>query len=121
MARQVKNKIRYPVRKLGAEKLKNISMPMDVYCIQLPWLNAAKKNPVTFAWRSMIPYGLAFLAAFLAVSFFFYLRKSQGRMGFRQVGVQFQGLHHGGFGFADSHFPGDMAIAGYAHQGIGIG
>ena len=79
VARQVKNKISYPVRKLGAEKLKNISMPMDVYCIQLPWLNAAKKNPVTFAWRSMIPYGLAFLAAFLAVSFFFYLRKSQGR------------------------------------------
>ena len=38
VARQVRNKIEFPVLKSGSEKLKNISMPMDVYCIALPWL-----------------------------------------------------------------------------------
>ena len=38
VARQIRNKIPYPVLKLPDEKLKNISMPMDVYCIALPWL-----------------------------------------------------------------------------------
>src|SRR5215216_2595371 len=38
VARQIRNKIDYPVIKLGEEKLKNISMPMDIYSIVLPWL-----------------------------------------------------------------------------------
>jgi adenylate cyclase len=79
VARQVKNKIPYPVHKLGAEKLKNISMPMDIYCIQLPWLQAGKKASVAFPWKNTILYGMAFLAAFILVSLFFYFKNSEGR------------------------------------------
>ena len=43
VARQIRNKMQYRVRKIGAEKLKNISMPMDIYCIALPWLSNPKK------------------------------------------------------------------------------
>lgn len=38
VARQVRNKIDLPLLPLGKERLKNISMPMDIYCIQLPWM-----------------------------------------------------------------------------------
>jgi adenylate cyclase len=38
VARQIRNKVEYPVSKLKKRKLKNISMPMEIYCIQLPWL-----------------------------------------------------------------------------------
>ena len=38
VARQIQNKVSYPVVKMGNQKLKNISTPMEIYCIQLPWL-----------------------------------------------------------------------------------
>jgi adenylate cyclase len=79
VARQIKNKIPYPVRKLGAEKLKNISMPMEIYCIQLPWPEAGKKAPLTFPWKKAAPYGMAFLAAFMLVSLIFYFKDSKGK------------------------------------------
>jgi adenylate cyclase len=79
VARQVRNKIQYPVRKLGEEKLKNISMPMDIYCIQLPWLAKDKKPKVAFIWKNMIHYGLVFLGAFLLVALFFYFRHNTRR------------------------------------------
>jgi TolB-like protein/Flp pilus assembly protein TadD len=37
VARQVQNKIDYPVSKIGVEKLKNIQSPINVYRIVLPW------------------------------------------------------------------------------------
>ena len=43
VARQIRNKVPYPVIKLTEEKLKNISMPMEIYCIRLPWLPSAPK------------------------------------------------------------------------------
>ncbi len=43
VARQIRNKVPYDVIKLGEEKLKNISMPMDIYCIALPWLQIQSK------------------------------------------------------------------------------
>jgi TolB-like protein/Flp pilus assembly protein TadD len=46
VARQIRNKVAFPILKLGEEKLKNISMPMDIYCIELPWLKSQKlKKP----------------------------------------------------------------------------
>jgi TolB-like protein/class 3 adenylate cyclase/Flp pilus assembly protein TadD len=45
VARQIRNKVPYPVVKLGEEKLKNISMPMDIYCIVLPWLHNNHPRP----------------------------------------------------------------------------
>jgi adenylate cyclase len=79
VARQVRNKIQYPVRKLGEEKLKNISMPMDIYSIQLPWLPKDKKPKAVFIWKNMIHYGLVFLSAFLLVALFFYFRQQSSR------------------------------------------
>ena len=63
VARQIRNKISYPVIKLRDEKLKNISMPMDVYCISLPWveLTPQRKNQP----KRTIP---AKLVTFVAVS-----------------------------------------------------
>jgi len=38
VARQVRNKIELPLQKLGSAQLKNIQLPMDVYAIELPWM-----------------------------------------------------------------------------------
>lgn len=38
VARQIRNKVPYSISKHSEEKLKNISMPMEVYRIDLPWL-----------------------------------------------------------------------------------
>ncbi len=37
VARQIRNKVNYPVVKMANQKLKNISAPMDIYYVQLPW------------------------------------------------------------------------------------
>jgi TolB-like protein/class 3 adenylate cyclase/Tfp pilus assembly protein PilF len=37
-ARAVQNKLAYPVVKKGEATLKNISSPMGIYCVQLPWV-----------------------------------------------------------------------------------
>jgi adenylate cyclase len=79
VARQVRNKIQYPVHKLGEEKLKNISMPLDIYCIQLPWLAKDKKTSLAFIWKNLIRYGLVLLSAFLLVTLFFYFRHNAGK------------------------------------------
>ena len=38
VARQIRNKIAFPVVELGRAQLKNIDLPMKVFSIQLPWL-----------------------------------------------------------------------------------
>jgi adenylate cyclase len=79
VARQVTNKIAYPVEKLGEEKLKNISMPMDIYRIVLPWLGPGTKSRKPFATGSLIPYALVFLAAFTMVGLYFYFKNAGDR------------------------------------------
>jgi len=37
VARQIQNKLEFPVRKLGRADLKNIDLPVDIYRIVLPW------------------------------------------------------------------------------------
>src|SRR4030066_1378488 len=37
-ARAVQNKLEYPVIKKGEVNLKNISSPMTIYCVELPWV-----------------------------------------------------------------------------------
>src|SRR4051812_14147951 len=61
VARQIRNKVIYPVVKLGEEKLKNISMPMDIYCIVLPWLKPDQRVKRTFQWKKIAGYVLALL------------------------------------------------------------
>ncbi len=38
VARQIRNKIAFPVTELGSAQLKNIELPVKVFAIQLPWL-----------------------------------------------------------------------------------
>jgi TolB-like protein/class 3 adenylate cyclase/Flp pilus assembly protein TadD len=45
-ARAVQNKLEYPVVKKGEVILKNISSPMIIYCIQLPWVAEKKLQQV---------------------------------------------------------------------------
>jgi TolB-like protein/Flp pilus assembly protein TadD len=79
VARQVRNKIPYPVQQLGAEKLKNIALPMDIYGIVLPWLKPGKKPGPAFGPRRLLPYGLALLAVLLLLGWLFYFNSSEGR------------------------------------------
>jgi len=44
VARQIRNKVPYPLIQLEDKKLKNISMPMDIYCIALPGFPIIKKE-----------------------------------------------------------------------------
>lgn len=72
VARQIRNKITYPVLKLPDEKLKNISMPMDVYCILLPWLKQdvrTKTLPV-----KKIVLGLILLFVLVTTAAYFYYK-----------------------------------------------
>jgi len=43
-ARQIQNKIDYPLVKVGKKRLKNIELPMNVYKIILPWEQQPKKQ-----------------------------------------------------------------------------
>lgn len=45
-ARVVRNKLEYPIIKKSEAKLKNISQPMDIYCIQLPWVKESELGKV---------------------------------------------------------------------------
>src|SRR5688572_16316680 len=71
VARQIRNKVPYPVIQLPAEKLKNISMPMDIYCIALPWLSQQQRSKKRPFPKKLIAYGLGFAAlVFIAIWFF---------------------------------------------------
>src|SRR5687768_10568472 len=44
VARQIRNKVPYPIIKLDEENHNNISMPIEIYSIVLPWLPSASKQ-----------------------------------------------------------------------------
>ncbi len=73
VARQIRNKISYPVVKLGEEKLKNISMPMDIYCIVLPWLHFDKFHK-PYSRKKFTVYSLALLCVLITIGVFFFLK-----------------------------------------------
>lgn len=79
VARQIRNKISYPVEKAGAERLKNISMPMDVYCIRLPWISALRSRKKSSARRSTVFYGSLIFIVALTVVLFLVLRNDELR------------------------------------------
>jgi len=70
-ARAVQNKIEYPVIKKSNVSLKNISDPMDIFCIQLPWVDEktieTKKKKST---KRIIKFAIPVLLAVLAVIYF---------------------------------------------------
>lgn len=76
VARQIMNKINYPLVKIGRGKLKNISMPVDIYFIQLPWrkiANGSKQKILANKIFSVI--GVVVLA--LIAAYFFSSRKTK--------------------------------------------
>ncbi|MEW5800043.1 MAG: adenylate/guanylate cyclase domain-containing protein [Bacteroidota bacterium] len=47
VTRQVKNKISYPVEPLSSHQLKNISLPVQLFAIQLPWQPSERHSDTT--------------------------------------------------------------------------
>lgn len=75
VARQIRNKIQYPIIQLPGEKLKNISMPMDIYCIALPWLlHQERKKKKSFPTKYLV-YTFVSLALILVLAWLFFMRK----------------------------------------------
>ena len=75
VARQIRNKISYSVVKLGDEKLKNISMPMDVYCIALPWLEQQQRHPKKSSLKKWVVYGGASVVLLSLVAWLIFFKK----------------------------------------------
>ncbi len=74
VARQIRNKIDFPVVKLGEEKLKNISMPMDIYCIALPWLHDGRRARKAFPVKKYFPYFFGLITLIILVTGFFFIK-----------------------------------------------
>ncbi|RPI72271.1 MAG: hypothetical protein EHM47_08620 [Ignavibacteriales bacterium] len=76
VARQVQQKIDYPVLKVGKRKLKNIQLPMNVYKIVLPWEKKESESFIPFSkesfkkHRSVIVFVIILLLA--AAGFFIF-------------------------------------------------
>ncbi|MGK2860399.1 MAG: adenylate/guanylate cyclase domain-containing protein [Chitinophagaceae bacterium] len=79
VARQIRNKIEFPVIKLGAEKLKNISMPMDIYCIGLPWLHAGKHVKKVLSVKKIVPYFIGLLVLLVLIAGFYMIKNYEGK------------------------------------------
>jgi TolB-like protein/class 3 adenylate cyclase/Flp pilus assembly protein TadD len=79
VARQIRNKVPYPVVKLGKEKLKNISMPMDVYSVLLPWLTTGKKIKLSISKKKIITYSSALILLLLLIASFFFIKDQQNK------------------------------------------
>lgn len=79
VARQVRNKVPYPIVKLGKEKLKNIAMPVDVYYVQLPWITQGKKLKAKTPARKTIIYSLLLLGILILIGSFFFIKNQQSK------------------------------------------
>jgi len=79
VARQVRNKVPYPIVKLGKEKLKNIAMPVDVYYVQLPWITQGKKLKAKTPARKTIIYSLLLLGVFILIGSYFFTKNQQSK------------------------------------------
>ena len=69
VARQIHNKINYPVLSTGRHTLKNISTPIEIFQIQLPWIKetpSAKKMAVS-GKKAMISLALLALVVLVAL------------------------------------------------------
>lgn len=77
VTRQIRNKVPYPVVQLGAEKLKNISMPMNIYSVALPWITTPKPKKRSPRKKILFAGAIALAAAIIAVSLIFLQSKKQ--------------------------------------------
>jgi len=79
VARQIRNKVPFPVIRLGEEKLKNISMSMDIYCIALPWLQPGKRVKRHLSVKKIIPYLLGLLALLTMLTSILFFKNYNGK------------------------------------------
>jgi adenylate cyclase len=77
VARQIRNKIDFPIIKLGEGKLKNISMPMDIYSIALPWLETGNRVRRKTSVKKFTPYIVGLLALIIILAGFFLIRNEK--------------------------------------------
>ncbi len=58
-ARAVQNKLEYPVTKKGEVNLKNISSPMIIYCVELPWVKEKQlETNLKISRRKILKYAV---------------------------------------------------------------
>lgn len=77
VTRQIRNKVQYPIVQLGAEKLKNISMPMNIYSVALPWITTPKSKKLDPRKKMQVAGVLVLAAAVIAASLFLFQPKKQ--------------------------------------------
>ena len=68
VARQIRNKIEYPVVQQASERLKNISMPIDIFHIELPWTSPHKHKTYKPVRKSKLRLIAAIAAAVILAS-----------------------------------------------------
>ena len=82
VARQIRNKVNYPVEPIGQEKLKNISIPLEIYCIALPWIVYDRQKPrakqTASLWKKVAIYTLVLLLVGAAAGLAFILTQNDG-------------------------------------------
>lgn len=71
IARAVHNKLEYPVVKKSKVSLKNISEPMDIFCIKLPWVEEKIVKPKTKkSAKRILKFAIPILLVTLAIIYF---------------------------------------------------
>lgn len=109
VARQIRNKIEFPVVKLGNEKLKNISMPVDVYSIALPWAAPQQRIQRSPVKNKSAKWILAASVVLLtAAAFFFFNRKKDPATTYSKVRLAVLPLSNISNNPADEYFADGM-------------
>jgi len=72
VARQVRNKIDLPLVPLGKERLKNITLPMNIYYVQLPWLIPEQRTGIPFLKQHFTLLVSILMVTLTAAGFFFF-------------------------------------------------
>jgi TolB-like protein/Flp pilus assembly protein TadD len=74
VARQIRNKIDLPVVSVGKRKLKNITMPMEVYAVVLPWEKAPRGNGHVPRRKALLA-GTAALLMICSIAVFLWIQR----------------------------------------------
>ena len=72
VARQIQNKIDYPLKKIEKKQLKNIRLPVDIYAVVLPWLEKglSSKSEIITGKSSWMIIGVLLALAVIILGIF---------------------------------------------------
>jgi adenylate cyclase len=78
VARQIRNKVNYPIVKMGVQKLKNISTPIEIYCVQFPWHTQDQRTPKKFprVKKLSVAVGAATVVTIIVLGLLFFFSRS---------------------------------------------